>query len=164
MGKSTAKPRPGKTQSTTFSRVLGPTLETWIQSHDETKPSIEACLKLEVEQRKHESTLSAAKKPIDHAKNLIDDEDGIMSRADESSECSYSELGDNEDDDDRSETFAEREAADYGSSEDECYQIRQEPLHTTRPFNLRPKRTKNIIIRPPATAAAVLKEEEFVPE
>lgn len=163
MGKSSTKPRPGKPQTTTFSRVA--TLTDWIDSQNPEKPNVEASFMLQVEQRKREVEIPKfpATKPVEpqiDQKALVSEDDGGSSCCDES----VSELGDMNDEDEKcSETsFAEREAADYGSSEDECYQIpsKREPLQA-RLFSLRPKRSIASVVR---SSTQALQEEEFVPE
>jgi hypothetical protein len=161
MGKSTANPRPGKPQTTTFSRVA--TLIDWIHSRNLEKLNVEASFMLQVEQQKRE--VEIPKFPVTKRVEQQIDQKALTPEDDGGSSCcdkSVSELGNINDEDKKcSETvFAEREAADYGFSEDECYQIpsKREPLQA-RLFSLHPKRSIASFV---CSSTQALQEEEFV--
>jgi hypothetical protein len=188
--KSGGKPRPGKTQTNRFSRV-GPTLVAWMQAQEEgNEGSLEDHFQKELKDRGHITQDSncedkrngssgqtrAPKKMQTHVttptaelpKVRPSDNESDDSGVDESEACSdfgtMSDAVGDEDDGFSEASYAEREA-DYGSSEDECYQIdgKRVAHNTQRAFSIRSRRS---IVRPILNNVHVhtLKEEDFVPE
>lgn len=166
MGKSAARPRPGKTLTNKFSRV-GPTLVEWMDSQD-GQASIEVAFQQELKQREQEGKkgLPDPHKPIPRlqerpkAVSAPGDDETDGSCVDES-DTACSDFEDTCDEDEKcSETsFADREA-DYGSSEDEYYQIDSRRLPQVRPLSFRPRQSAVVVPAP----GIMLEEEEFVPE
>lgn len=167
IAKGAGKPRPGKTQTNRFSRV-GPTLVAWIQAQEEgAELSLEEHFEKEKRDRERveekapkgkvelprPETLNEPPKP-----RVVEDETD-ESGLEESEACS--ECGETIDEEDvySESSFAEKEA-DYGSSEDECYQIEGRRLPQVRPPIFRIRRPNNVS-RP---VNECLKEEEFVAE
>lgn len=187
--KSGSKPRPGKTQTNRFSRV-GPTLVAWMQAQEEgDEGSLEEHFQKELKDRAHPKESPNSSEPVRSHQPKVDpkvddqprkaaakvpeppkvrppDDDSDDSGAEESEACSdFGTMSDTvgEEDDMFSETsYAEREA-DYGSSEDECYQIDSKRSIQQRPFGIRSRRTiaRQMI---PMNNVHTLKEEDFVPE
>lgn len=170
MGKSSGKKtRPGKTETNKFSR-FGPTLVAWIDSQAD-EVNIEAAFQQELKQRQDEvretpmppkQMLKPPELKLENpraASTPGDAEETDHSCIDESDAPCW-DSGDFGDDDERGSeaSFAEREP-EY-SSDEECYQMIEQPrLPHSRIFGQRPRRSIIVCAQAPA-----LQEEDFVPE